>query len=124
MTPPQIVLTIIGSVIAVIAGILATAKVFIELFYKPKLDDLSSQLDKKNVHSRELEAEIVNLKQEIEKIKISTSKTIDKKAEIDRRLEFTMQLLKATAGSIIVPEPSKVSRILSSSLPLGLCRTN
>jgi GAF domain/Adenylate and Guanylate cyclase catalytic domain len=109
MTPPQIVLTIIGSVIAVIAGILATAKVFIELFYKPKLDDLSLQLDKKNVHSRELEAEIVNLKQEIEKIKISTSKTIDKKAEIDRRLEFTMQLLKATAGSIIVPEPSKVS---------------
>lgn len=109
MTPLQIALTIIGSVVGIVGLVIAVSRAVIEMVWKPKIDDLTTQVGKAEAKNKELLAEVTSLKQDIEQRRLAASTAEEKKTSVDRRLQYTMKAMKATGASVFVPEPSKLS---------------
>ncbi len=105
----QLTITIIGAVVGIIGLIAAVSRTFIEMVWKPKIEDLTAQMAKTESKNKELNAEVITLRQESEQRRLADSTAQEKKAAVDRRLQYTMTAIGATGASIFVPEPSKVS---------------
>jgi class 3 adenylate cyclase len=109
LTTLQIVLAIIASVVSIIGLVIAVSRTVIELIWKPKIDDLTIQIGKAEAQNKELFTEVTNLRQDSEQKRLAASDTEEKKASVDRRLQYTMKAMNAGGASIFVPEPSKLS---------------
>ena len=109
MTSLQISLTIIGSIVGIIGLVMGVSKTAFEIIWKPKLDDLTVQIGKAEAKNKELFTELTCLRQDSELNRLAAATAEEKKAEVDRRLQFTMKAMNASSASIFVPEPSRLS---------------
>lgn len=109
LTILQITLTIIGSVVGIIGLVIVVSKTVIEMIWKPKIDDLTTQVSRAENKNKELNSELTVLRQDSEQRRLAVSTAEEKKALVDRRLHFTMEAMNATGASVFVPEPSRIS---------------
>jgi class 3 adenylate cyclase len=109
VTSLQIALTIIGSVVGIIGLVIVVSKTVIEMVWKPKVDDLTALVVRTETKNRELIAELTVHRQDSEQRRLTAFTAEEKKASVERRLQFTMEAMNATGASVFVPEPSRVS---------------